>query len=234
MSSRVESGREAYWRLSISYRRALLNSLLRGLQPYVRGVVLDVGGEKHSTVLHPLDHRKTVERWLYLNVGAATFPDILADGAGLPLVDASVDTILCLETLEHVRDPIQVVREVARVLRPGGTLILSLPFLYRIHSAPHDYWRFTSHQVERMIREAGIQTVRINQLGRFFTVICDMVKQVVAEIRSPLLRWCLWGAIALPAGILVALEQDGMGERSASLNAYATGYLVVGIKDNHV
>jgi len=63
--------------------------------------------------------------------------DALADLERIPFRDRSFDVVLCTETLEHVARPGPVLTELGRVLRPGGTLALSVPFLHPVHQAPH-------------------------------------------------------------------------------------------------
>lgn len=70
--------------------------------------------------------------------------NLVADGAELPVTDASLGTILICEVLEHVPDPGQLIREARRVLRPDGLLAVSVPFNYPLHAFPSDYWRFTA------------------------------------------------------------------------------------------
>ncbi|MBB1088590.1 methyltransferase domain-containing protein [Lysobacter sp. SG-8] len=82
-------------------------------------------------------------------------PTLYADASRLPIADASVDSVVMLEVLEHLRCPRESCAEAARVLRPGGILLLSMPFLYPIHDAPHDYQRYTRHGLERELRAAG-------------------------------------------------------------------------------
>lgn len=82
-------------------------------------------------------------------------PDVFADASRLPLHDSSVDTVLLLEVLEHLRHPAHSLSEIARVLRPGGELLLTLPFLYPVHDAPHDYQRYTCHGLVREMQAAG-------------------------------------------------------------------------------
>lgn len=69
--------------------------------------------------------------------------DRIEDVHALSFEDGSVGTILCLETLEHVADPLRAVQEMHRVLRPGGLLAISSLMFFPIHAHPWDYWRFT-------------------------------------------------------------------------------------------
>ncbi len=84
-------------------------------------------------------------------------PDLLADTSAIPLADASVDTVIILEVMEHLRRPPEALQEIVRVLRPQGTLLLSMPFLYPIHDAPHDYQRLTIHGLARAAEAAGLR-----------------------------------------------------------------------------
>lgn len=83
-------------------------------------------------------------------------PDLVGDIHALPLADASVDAVICLSVLEHVEDPLRAMREIHRVLVPGGYAFLYVPFLYYYH-AEHgyykDYWRFTKDAVDYMCRD---------------------------------------------------------------------------------
>lgn len=75
--------------------------------------------------------------------------DFASDATALPLADGSVDLVLSLELVEHVPEPAAVLREIARVLKPGGTVILSVPSTVPRHD-DHDYWRFTAQGLEKL------------------------------------------------------------------------------------
>lgn len=92
-------------------------------------------------------------------------PDVFGDAARLPFAEASFDAVVMLEVLEHLAEPALALREIARVLRPRGVLVLSMPFLYPIHDAPFDFQRYTRHGLERALGEAGLAPVRIDRVG---------------------------------------------------------------------
>ena len=77
--------------------------------------------------------------------------DRIEDVHRLTFADESVGTVICLETLEHVTDPIRAVQEMHRVLRPGGVLAISSLMFFPIHEHPADYWRFTPQGFELLL-----------------------------------------------------------------------------------
>jgi SAM-dependent methyltransferase len=73
-------------------------------------------------------------------------PDIVGDIHDIPLENESVDGIFCIAVLEHVKNPIRAMEEMHRVLKPGGKILIYVPFLYYYHAHEGyygDYWRFT-------------------------------------------------------------------------------------------
>ncbi len=92
-------------------------------------------------------------RYLATDLRVLDNVDFSSDATRLPLADDSVDTLITLEMLEHVPDPRSVLMELARILKPGGTLFLSVPSAVPRHDH-HDYWRFTAQGLEQMCAPA--------------------------------------------------------------------------------
>jgi len=83
-------------------------------------------------------------------------PDIVGDIHALPFGDNSIDAILCIAVLEHVKNPFLAMQEMHRVLKPGGLLYLYVPFLYYYHPMKpyyEDYWRFTRDGLGELAKE---------------------------------------------------------------------------------
>lgn len=93
-------------------------------------------------------------------------PDIFADAAYMPFSDSCFDSVCLLDVLEHLPEPEKGLNEIARILRPGGFLYISVPFMYPIHDAPHDYQRMTVHGLRRWLDNSGLELVEISSFGR--------------------------------------------------------------------
>jgi SAM-dependent methyltransferase len=125
------------------------------IDAYPDGLVLDAGsGLKART-------RPNV-----INLEIADYPttDVLAIGEHLPFASESLDAVLSLAVLEHVRDPFRCAAEIARVVRPGGRIYVAVPFLQPYHGYPHHYYNMTRQGLEQLfvddfvIEEAGTPT----------------------------------------------------------------------------
>jgi SAM-dependent methyltransferase len=81
--------------------------------------------------------------------------DRVEDVRSLSFADRSIGVLLMLETLEHVADPARALAEVRRTVRPGGMVVISMPFDLHIHGFPEDYWRFTPEACNLMLAPIG-------------------------------------------------------------------------------
>jgi SAM-dependent methyltransferase len=166
--------------------------------------------------------------------GMSAHPDIVAfDGRVIPFPDASFDHILCTEVLEHVEDPAGLVAEMRRVLRPGGTLLATVPFSARVHHAPYDFHRFTRFRLATQFKD--FTDVVVEERGDDLGVIANKLIAVAVRLtrpRSPIgLLWRLPLLVLLLPAVLVALAiahlsmMFGWGSRNDPL-----GYGVIAIK----
>jgi SAM-dependent methyltransferase len=129
-----------------------------------------------------------------------------------PVSDASVDLVLCTETLEHVLETRHFLAEAARCLVPGGTLLLTIPFAARWHFIPYDYWRFTPSSLDHLLTTSGFHSTRVYARGNAYTVACYKVMTLILLLLMPqtgskvsglLLR--LAGLAFLPLFVLLAV-----------------------------
>lgn len=167
-----------------------------------RGVVLDIGsadGHAREWVANcdyiSLDYPATAVA-MY-----GTRPDVFADGAALPFGAASIDSVLLLEVLEHVGDARAVLAEIARVLKPGGLLLLSVPFLYPLHDAPHDHRRYTAPGLEAAIRRCGLEPSFAQPRNSGFEAVAALASIACAEAALVAWRERSWRVLISPLAL---------------------------------
>ena len=90
-------------------------------------------------------------------------PDFFYDGTILPFQNSIYDGVICTQVLEHVTDPKQIISEISRVLKPGGVLIVSIPFAWQEHEEPFDFFRYSSYGMGMMLREKGFNVTQCSK-----------------------------------------------------------------------
>ncbi len=85
--------------------------------------------------------------------------DVLYDGRALPFADASANFVLCNQVLEHVFEPAPFLRELHRILRPNGRVLMTVPFVWDEHEQPYDFARYSSFGLAYLARKAGFEVV---------------------------------------------------------------------------
>jgi SAM-dependent methyltransferase len=114
--------------------------------------------------------------------------DVFADlSAPLPLASDWADTITAFQVLEHLREPELFLRECFRILRQGGQLLITVPFMWHVHEAPHDYYRFTRYGLEYLLVKAGFTDVALSaNTGAWQTLALKFSYQTARHARGPL------------------------------------------------
>jgi SAM-dependent methyltransferase len=104
-----------------------------------------------------------------LTQGEFSAIDYVSDAADIDVPDGSIDVVLCTEVLEHVPEPIAVLHEIGRILKPGGRLFLTVPLGSGLHQEPyHFYGGYTPHFFDRFLREAGFERWHVEAKGGSF------------------------------------------------------------------
>lgn len=214
--------------LSYSLRRQLVDlDLATWADGLASGThVLDVGGTKHRK-RGRFDIESRGVRVCYLNLTAEKQPDVLGDAARLPFDTATFEVALACELLEHVPEPKAVLREMVRVLKPGGQAVITVPFNYRIHADPYDYGRYTEYYWREALAEVGLEAIEVTCHGHFWTVLVEQLRSLVASWRITAIR----PIRTLLGGIFWVLRHSAMAQdgRPATkghriLSSYTSGY----------
>jgi SAM-dependent methyltransferase len=117
----------------------------------------------------------------------------------LPFEKESFDHVVSFQVLEHHRKPEIMISEMERVLRPGGYILLSFPFIYALHEQPHDYQRFTEYKIRELFKENNCEVAQIKKQGSLFSVYSTLAnEQLNAFAAKNKLYYFLAAIIYLP------------------------------------
>ncbi len=158
-------------------RRRIAEFVARAARELVPGArVLDAGaGEAPYRELFGHCDYVTVD-WEQSPHPGGRSADVIASLEQLPLADSSFDAVISTQVLEHVPDPGAVLRELNRVLRPGGRLWLTAPLVAEVHEEPYDFFRYTPHGLASLLAGAGFDEVRIAPLTGYFTTMAQLAR----------------------------------------------------------
>lgn len=141
--------------------------------------------------------------------------DIVCDMTDIPEPDASFDAVMCIEVLEHVPDPIRALRELARLLRPGGTLIVTAPFCSRTHYAPYFYQTgYSRYFYEYWLGELGFEIEEMQYNGNYFEYLAQEVRSVLPVAQRYSTGERAWDSEAIRA-FLVVLNRLSENDRGS-------------------
>lgn len=151
----------------------LTRDILEMSAPHITGATLDLGAgtAKYKDII--LQHASS---YTTFDVVEGPNIDIVGDVLATRLPDASFDTVICTQVMEHVSEPWRMAEEISRMLKPGGACILTVPFMMPYHADPYDYFRYTTGGVEHLFKWAGLETVTIDGYGGITTVLAEMLK----------------------------------------------------------
>jgi SAM-dependent methyltransferase len=154
---------------------------------------------------------------------------VIGDAQALGIADASFDVVLCTEVLEHLPEPQKAIDEIFRVLRPGGTLLLTTRFLFPIHDAPHDYFRFTKYGLRHLLRR--FELVELEEETDSVGAIAVLVQRLgmQAYTRGPAAArgvWLVAARIVRPLGFLIRAEFGDSRREVPERGIMTSGYHV--------
>ncbi len=100
--------------------------------------------------------------------------DVFYDGAKIPFPDAVFNAVLATEVFEHVFNLDKNLQEIHRVMKPGGRLLLSVPFVFMEHEIPHDFARYSSFGMRNLLERNGFKVECIDKTSNYVDVLGQM------------------------------------------------------------
>lgn len=213
----------------VTYRRLWLDSMLSAFAHQMQGFVLDLGGKrenKRGTFIPP---EKQAKVWWYLNLDLSTKPNIYSDVTQTPLLEKTMDCVVCTEVLEHLPNPQACADEIHRLLRDGGLVFASTPFFYPVHADPYDFQRFTEDGLRHLFR--NFSSVEVYRMGGYAGVLGLVVELGILgmERNSFRLRFLRW-AMKWISRWLIKTDLAAFGKETPWLQRFTTGYFVRAVR----
>ena len=154
---------------------------------------------------------------------------IIGDAQALGIRDAAFPVVLCTEVLEHLPEPQRAIDEMYRVLEPGGQLLLTTRFLFPIHDAPHDYFRYTKYGLRHLLRRFEIVTLdeETTTVGTLAVLLQRLGMQAETLHWTPLRAlWLIAAQLMRPFAFLLTGEYGDSTRRTRERGIMTSGYHV--------
>jgi SAM-dependent methyltransferase len=183
---------------------------------------LDIGAQNGPYAAH-------FPRRIALDITRGNGVQVLGDAQALGIRDASFDIVLCTEVLEHLPEPQRAIDEMFRVLVPGGQLLLTTRFLFPIHDAPHDYFRFTKYGLRHLLRRFEIIELQeeTDAVGTLAVLLQRLGMQAETLHRQPLRGiWLVSAQMVRPFSFLITGEYGDSRRLHRERGIMTSGYHV--------
>lgn len=215
---------------------ALSRRIGRALTAKLTRITLDRFVEAHGTSGRTLDigaqngpYAAFFPNRVALDIRRGAGVQIIGDAQALGIADAAFDVVLCTEVLEHVPEPQRAIDEMFRVLKPGGTLLLTTRFLFPIHDAPHDYFRFTKYGLRHLLRRFEI--LELNEETDTIGTIAVLLQRLGMQARTigpaaSRATWLIAARVVRPFGFLITREYGDSRRLSPEEGIMTSGYHV--------
>jgi SAM-dependent methyltransferase len=172
-------GSELYWHIALQNESALYDTVPL-IKTYVKGTTLDLGAGK-------LAWRKHISKQARYYISADYIKEhkdlnLLMDATKpFPLGDSTFDTVFCYSVLEHTPAPWLILPEIYRVLKNNSYAILSVPFIFYLHGAPYDYYRFSRFGISKLASEAGFTVSKTVLNGGLFHFLLNLPSILISS-----------------------------------------------------
>jgi len=216
--------------------RSLTSRVGRRLSRKLTRVTLDRFIARHATTARTLDlgaqngpYAALFPNRLALDIVPGRGVRLVGDAQALGIRDEAFPSILCTEVLEHLPEPQRAIDEMWRVLEPGGQLVLTTRFLFPIHDAPHDYFRFTKYGLRHLLRRFEILELEeeTDSVGTIAVLLQRLGMQARTLGRTPLRGvWLLAAQMMRPWSFLISDEYGDSRRLRRETGIMTSGYHV--------
>lgn len=155
--------------------------------------------------------------------------DVVGDAHKLPFKDDEFELILCTEVLEHLHSPAVAVKEMKRVLKNGGLLILTTRFVFPLHDAPNDYYRFTKYGLKHLFGDWDILELKedTDTMTTIAVLFERLLLQTTGKNRLIKIIWLFLRWLMPKMNFLIRQQYGDINRKKAEINIMTSGYYIV-------
>lgn len=163
-------------------RKGLFKGIVRN-RSYLHGDMLDFGcGRKPYKRLINVNKYVGVDLEISGHSHENSQIDVFYDGSAIPFANESFDSFLCSEVFEHLFNLEKIIEELHRVLKVGGTGLITVPFVWPEHEIPYDYGRYTSFGMKSLLERKGFKIVSMEKTGHFIECLFQLLAFYINRI----------------------------------------------------
>lgn len=202
--------------------RSGLYKAIYDYKDHLTGVLLDFGcGNK------PYKSFIEVDKYIGLDIEESGHDstnydvDVYWDGKTIPFQNNHFDSILTSEVLEHVFEPNAILKELNRVCKPGGKLLLTVPFVWNEHEIPYDYARYSSYGLKHILNKHGFEILHHKKTTNFVETVFQLWNTYVFQsvLRVPILQGVFTPLLIAPVTIMgIIMSKILPGDKTLFLN----------------
>lgn len=196
---------------------------------FYKGHLVDLGCGEATYKQYFLQYAESYTGVDWSNTLHNTGADVVSDlNKKIELASESADTIISLSVLEHLCEPQVMLNEAFRILKPGGKIILQVPWQWWVHEAPHDYYRYTPYGLKYLFEKAGFREINVEPSSGFFTMWFLKFNYFTSRfIIGPKLLQYLIKTVLYPLWFFLQLTAPFLDILDRNWAAEAPGYWVV-------
>ena len=178
-------------------RRGIAQAIAKNAH-YMVGTMLDFGcGSKPYKELVRADSYIGADIAVSGNDNPHRDVDVFYDGKSIPFLDRCFDSVLASEVFEHVFDLDSTLVELRRVLKTGGTLLVTVPFVWEEHEVPFDFGRYSSFGILHVLEKHGFSVVHMEKTTNYVETVFQMWNAYLASLCGSDVKWLRLGLTSL-------------------------------------
>jgi SAM-dependent methyltransferase len=160
------------WLVNSIGNRALRESMPK----YLHGDLIDIGcGTKpmHSFTSNLVKRHIGIDQ--PENLHGTKNVDVHSNAYHTPFKNCAFDSAICTAVLEHLEEPLVALRECFRLLKPGGSALYTVPFIWHLHEEPRDFFRYSKYGLIHLFQKAGFEKVEVRALSGFWVTFGQLL-----------------------------------------------------------